>query len=49
MVVDVVVDGHGVAAHYAYFPMGDLETTDILDRYRAYAEEYICTDEKNNA
>ena len=28
--------------------MGELETTDILDRYRAYAEEYICTNEKYN-
>ncbi|KAL9098546.1 MAG: hypothetical protein Q9187_009640, partial [Circinaria calcarea] len=44
----VVVDGHGVAVHNGYWVMaaGDdkpgVDTTDVLDRYRAYAKENIC-------
>ena len=39
----VIVDGHGVAVHHGYSIMAEgLRSTDILDRYRAYAEEMIC-------
>ncbi|MCJ1405839.1 hypothetical protein MMC11_009069 [Xylographa trunciseda] len=44
----VVADGHGVAVHHGYWLMSEhdgkkgLETTDVLDRYRAYAQENIC-------
>ena len=44
--IDAVMDGHGTAVHFSFKPMrfgtSDLETTDLLDRYRAYAEENIC-------
>ncbi|MCJ1379589.1 hypothetical protein MMC17_002691 [Xylographa soralifera] len=44
----VVADGHGVAVHHGYWLMSEhdgkkgMETTDVLDRYRAYAQENIC-------
>ena len=46
--IDVVIDGHGVAAHHGYYPMksdndkAGIDYTDVLDRYRAYAEEKVC-------
>lgn len=44
---DAVIDGKAVASHYAFrsqtkYGKG-LEWTDLLDRYRAYANENICT------
>ncbi|MCJ1256202.1 hypothetical protein MMC24_004022 [Lignoscripta atroalba] len=46
-----VMDGHGVAVHFSFRPMRygtyDLETTDLLDRYRAYAEENICIKQRD--
>jgi len=40
-VIDVVVNGQALAAHYAYGVQKDgLAKTDVLQRYRAYAEEY---------
>ncbi|KAG8408202.1 hypothetical protein J3459_018069 [Metarhizium acridum] len=41
-----VADGRGVVAHYSFGPQskeGGLDTTDILDRYRSYAKENVCT------
>lgn len=42
-----VADGTGLVAHHAYFPQVDkgagMWTTDVLDRYRAFALENICT------
>ncbi|MCJ1320028.1 hypothetical protein MMC15_005364 [Xylographa vitiligo] len=44
----VVADGYGVAVHHGYWLMSEhdgkkgMETTDVLDRYRAYAQENIC-------
>ncbi|MCJ1309322.1 hypothetical protein MMC25_002981 [Agyrium rufum] len=50
----VVIDGHGVAVHNGYWAMArwmgqdgkvdkhGIDDTDVLDRYRAYAEEFIC-------
>ena len=43
--LDAVLDGKAVAAHYAFswqVRQGGIEKTDVLDRYRAYAEENIC-------
>ena len=44
----VIVDGHGLAVHFAFGPQREaherkgLFNTDLLARYRAYAEELIC-------
>lgn len=44
----VVVDGTGIAAHFSFWPQRDahdgrgLAWTDVLDRYRAYAQEMVC-------
>ena len=46
--IDVVVDGHGLAVHNGYWVMASqegkpgIDSTDILDRYRAYAAENVC-------
>ncbi|MCJ1369199.1 hypothetical protein MMC20_000408 [Loxospora ochrophaea] len=43
-----IMDGHSVGVHFSFGPMrgkkGEkgIERTDLLDRYRAYAEESIC-------
>ena len=48
LLADVVIDGHGVAVHWGYRSMSarkdsvGLEATDVLDRYRLYAEENVC-------
>lgn len=46
--VDAVADGRGVVAHYSFGSQiggkGGMKTTDILDRYRAFAAENICKD-----
>ncbi len=45
---DIVIDGNGLAVHNGYMSMAaqdgnlGIEGTDILDRYRLYAEENIC-------
>lgn len=40
---DGIVDGRAIAAHYSFHPQREgIAATDILDRYRAYAQEYIC-------
>ena len=39
----VVVHGKAIASHYAFRTQGGLESTDILDRYRLYAEEQVCS------
>jgi len=38
-----VVDGRALVAHYSFNPQIEgISTTDVLDRYRAYAQENIC-------
>ncbi|KAF2090726.1 hypothetical protein K490DRAFT_34927 [Saccharata proteae CBS 121410] len=38
-----VVDGRAVVAHYRFLPQNSgVGATDVLERYRAYAEENIC-------
>ncbi|GAB1199777.1 hypothetical protein APSETT444_009136 [Aspergillus pseudonomiae] len=40
-----IIDGKGLAAHYSIeASLGGLESTDLLHRYRAYAEEMVCLD-----
>jgi hypothetical protein len=45
---DIVIDGNGLAVHNGYTSMAaqdgnlGIEGTDVLDRYRLYAEENIC-------
>ncbi|KAM5342788.1 hypothetical protein ACJ41O_013754 [Fusarium nematophilum] len=40
-----VADGRGVAAHYSFGSQrGGMDRTDVLDRYRAFARDHICTD-----
>ena len=38
----VVVDGRAVASHYAFRGQKGIESTDILERYRLYAQEQVC-------
>ncbi|KAK5940386.1 hypothetical protein PMZ80_007806 [Knufia obscura] len=38
-----VLDGSGMAVHFSFsIHIGDLKTTDLLARYRNYADEFIC-------
>ncbi len=41
---DAIVDGRAMAAHYSFGPQAEgMAKTDVLDRYRSFAEENICT------
>ena len=38
-----VADGRAIISHYSFGPQSaQLPTSDILERYRAYADEFIC-------
>ncbi|KAF2094452.1 hypothetical protein NA57DRAFT_8245, partial [Rhizodiscina lignyota] len=38
-----IVDGRAIAAHYSFAPQSEgMAKTDVLDRYRSFAEENIC-------
>ena len=40
---DAIVDGRALAAHYSFAPQSEgMAKTDVLDRYRSFAEENIC-------
>lgn len=40
---DAIMDGRGLVAHYSYqFMKQGMDTTDVIDRYRAFAEDGIC-------
>ena len=41
----VLVNTHAVAAHLSFRTQHEVYDTDLLDRYRAYANEMICTKE----
>ncbi|KAL9028756.1 MAG: hypothetical protein Q9196_002924 [Gyalolechia fulgens] len=41
----VLVNTHAVAAHFSFRTQHELYETDLLDRYRAYANEMVCTKE----
>ncbi|PKX99913.1 hypothetical protein P168DRAFT_330731 [Aspergillus campestris IBT 28561] len=38
----VMIDGKGLAAHYSAGDLEGLDSTDVLERYRAYAQEMVC-------
>jgi hypothetical protein len=38
-----LIDTHAVVAHFSFGRTPELETTDLLDRYRLYANEMVCT------
>ncbi|PLB36982.1 uncharacterized protein BDW47DRAFT_44469 [Aspergillus candidus] len=38
----VMIDGKGLAAHYSAGYLEGLDSTDVLERYRAYAQEMVC-------
>lgn len=38
-----VLDGHGLAVHFGFNPQTrNLNSTDLLGRYKNYAHEFIC-------
>ncbi|KAL8833292.1 MAG: hypothetical protein Q9170_004351 [Blastenia crenularia] len=39
----VLVNTHAVAAHFSFRTQHEVYETDLLDRYRAYANEMVCT------
>jgi hypothetical protein len=42
--IDAVADGRGVVAHYSFGSQrGGMDQTDILNRYRSFARDHICT------
>lgn len=45
--LDVIADGRGLVAHFSYGKQREgIEKTDVLARYRAYADEIICPKNK---
>ena len=42
----LLVNTHAIAAHFSFRSQHEMYDTDLLDRYRAYANEMVCT--KNN-
>ncbi|KAJ5143058.1 uncharacterized protein N7515_001845 [Penicillium bovifimosum] len=45
----VIIDGKGLVSHYsAEQGAAGLDTTDLISRYRAYAQERVCSCELNN-
>jgi hypothetical protein len=38
-----LVDTHAIVAHFAFKTMPELEKTDLLERYRLYANDKVCT------
>ena len=42
-ITDTILDGKGIAVHFSFNAQKEgMEKTDLLDRYRAYAEENVC-------
>lgn len=39
----LLVNTHAIAAHFSFRIQHEVDETDLLDRYRAYANEMICT------
>lgn len=39
----LLVNTHAIAAHFSFRSQHEMYDTDLLDRYRAYANEMICT------
>lgn len=38
-----LVDTHAIISHFSFATTRELETTDLLERYRLYANEMVCT------
>ena len=44
MYVALLIDTHAIVAHFSFgVQFNEMAETDILDRYRAYANEMVCT------
>ena len=41
--IALFVNTHAIAAHFSFRTQHELYDTDLLSRYRAYANEMICT------
>jgi len=42
-IVAAVIDSHAIVSHFSFWPQQrDLLKTDLLDRYKAYADETVC-------
>lgn len=41
--VAIAVDSHALAAHFTFGTQGGVESTDLLQRYHAYAIERACS------
>lgn len=42
---EVLVQTHALAAHFSFGAQPEMYDTDLLSRYRAYANEMVCTAE----
>ena len=40
----VYVQTRAIAAHHSFGPQGEMYQTDVLNRYRAYANDHVCRD-----
>ena len=40
--IALLVNTHAIAAHFSFRSQHEMYDTDLLDRYRAYANEKIC-------
>lgn len=43
VIIALLVNTHAIAAHFSFRSQHEMYDTDLLDRYRAYANEMICT------
>ena len=41
--IALLVNTHAIAAHFSFRSQHEMYDTDLLDRYRAYANEMVCT------
>jgi len=43
VIIALLVNTHAIAAHFSFRSQHEMYQTDLLDRYRAYANEMVCT------
>ena len=43
--IALLVNTHAIASHFSFRSQHEMYDTDLLDRYRAYANEKICTED----
>lgn len=41
----LLVNTHAIAAHFSFRTQHEVYDTDLLDRYRAYANEMVCKED----